>query len=337
MLETSFVAAEEIISFAVVEEPMLKGLKNVLVTLVGGVVEAADVVSVIVDVEAIDVVVASDEVNIVRVSDVNSGDVDVDLLANILDTSLGSTDEISSFTSAKVPMLKGSKNVLVTLVWGLVVACVVFRRSFVMLFSTLTDGPNPLLPDVISITSITFLISSIIVVDLVERTVDDTNDISKSILGGKSEGAGKSEKRLLIKIEGGISVVLRPVDSSTLLAVDIISVETPLFPSSVKIIESFTVLDTLVTLGTRVLPFIIAVVPMGTTVSIVGLVISGIMLPSLPVTRGPVVGLAEVESAFPIEVTASIVLGVTSDMILLSFPVAPVPIVEVIGGATGGK
>ena len=83
MLETSFVAAEEIISFAVVEEPMLKGLKNVLVTLVGGVVEAADVVSVIVDVEAIDVV-ASDEVNIVRVSDVNSGDVDVDLLANIL-------------------------------------------------------------------------------------------------------------------------------------------------------------------------------------------------------------------------------------------------------------
>ena len=126
------------------------------------------------------------------------------------------------------------------------------------MFSTSIDGPKPLLPDVISITSITFLISSImtspslalIVEELVERDVDDTNDISKSILGGKSEGAGKSEKRLLIKIEGGISVVLRSVDSSTLLAVDAIPVETSLVPSSVKIIESFTVLDALVLLGT---------------------------------------------------------------------------------------
>ena len=127
----------------------------------------------------------------------------------------------------------------------------------ITLFSTSIDGPKPLLPDVISITSITFLISSImtspslalIVEELVERDVDDTNDISKSILGGKSEGAGKSEKRLLIKIEGGISVVLRPVDSSTLLAVVVIPGETLLMPSSVKIIEPFVVLGELVRFG----------------------------------------------------------------------------------------
>ena len=66
MLETSFVAAEEITSLAVVEVPMLKGLKNVLVTLVGAVVDAADVVVVIVDVVATDVVVALDEVCCLR-------------------------------------------------------------------------------------------------------------------------------------------------------------------------------------------------------------------------------------------------------------------------------
>ena len=195
---------------------------------------------------------------VVIVSNVDSGDIDVDLLANILAASLVSTEEVASFAPAEVPMLKGLKNVLVTLVWGLVVTCVVFRLSFVILFSISIDGPKPLLPDVISITTLTFLISSIIsspslslfVVDSVERTVEDTNDISKSILGGKSEGAGKREKRLLIKIEGGISVVLRSVDSSTLLAVDAIPVETSLVPSSVKVIASFTVLDELVLLGT---------------------------------------------------------------------------------------
>ena len=66
MLETSFVAAEEITSFAVVEVPMLKGLKNVLVTLFGAVVDAADVVVVIVDVVAIDIGVALDEVCCLR-------------------------------------------------------------------------------------------------------------------------------------------------------------------------------------------------------------------------------------------------------------------------------
>ena len=66
MLETSFVAAEEITSFAVVEVPMLKGLKNVLVTLVVGVIDAADAVVVNVDVAVMDVVVALDEVTCLR-------------------------------------------------------------------------------------------------------------------------------------------------------------------------------------------------------------------------------------------------------------------------------
>ena len=66
MLETSSVATEERTSFSVVEVPMLKGLKNVLVTLVGGVVDVADVVVVSVDVMAIDVVVALDEVSCLR-------------------------------------------------------------------------------------------------------------------------------------------------------------------------------------------------------------------------------------------------------------------------------
>ena len=65
--------------------------------------------------------------SVVTVSNINSGDVDVDLLDNILDAALVSTEEVSSFAVAEVPMLKGLKNVLVILVCDFVVAKVVFR------------------------------------------------------------------------------------------------------------------------------------------------------------------------------------------------------------------
>lgn len=92
-----------------------------------------------------------------------------------------------------------------------------------MLFSISIDCPKPLLPDVMSITILIFLIPLMI--------LSPSLDISKSILGGRSEGAGKfklvpdgddgdsvvgrnissscgkSENKLLIKIEGGDSVV----------------------------------------------------------------------------------------------------------------------------------
>ena len=85
MLETSFVAPGEITSFAVVEVPMLKGLKNVLVILVGGVVDAAvDVVVVIVDVVAIDVVVASDEVICLRLVVVSDSTLGIALVERLM-------------------------------------------------------------------------------------------------------------------------------------------------------------------------------------------------------------------------------------------------------------
>ena len=83
--------------------------------------------------------------------------------------------------------------------------------------------------------------------------------------------------------------------------------------------------------------FVSAVVPKGKTVLIVTGVTSGMRLSSLPVIRGPVVGLVEGVPAVPIGTTVLIVSGVTSDMILLSFPVARVAVVEATEGAMGGK
>ena len=84
MLEALSVPAEEITSFAVVEVPMLKGLKNVLVTLVSGVVDAADVVVVIVDVVVIDVVFALDEVSCLRLVVVSDRTLDLSLVERLV-------------------------------------------------------------------------------------------------------------------------------------------------------------------------------------------------------------------------------------------------------------
>ena len=67
---------------------MLKGLKNVLVKLVDGVVDVADVVVVIVDVVAIDVVVASDEVTCLRLVVVSDSTLGIALVERLTVISL---------------------------------------------------------------------------------------------------------------------------------------------------------------------------------------------------------------------------------------------------------